>query len=123
MLFVIFVYVAMFNCCNFKSNSYFNWLQPRQKSPKQLKALIDPQTKYPLKLIERHVISHDTRRFRFALPSPEHVLGICYITHSINYQFLLQLCFLILGLPVGQHVYLSARLNDQLVIRPYTPVR
>lgn len=79
---------------------YFNWLQPRQKSPKQLKALIDPQTKYPLKLIERHVISHDTRRFRFALPSPEHVLG----------------------LPVGQHVYLSARLNDQLVIRPYTPV-
>lgn len=26
------------------------------------------------------------------------------------------------GLPVGQHVYLSARVNDQLVIRPYTPV-
>lgn len=26
------------------------------------------------------------------------------------------------GLPVGQHVYLSARINDQLVIRPYTPV-
>lgn len=26
------------------------------------------------------------------------------------------------GLPVGQHVYLSARVNDQLVIRAYTPV-
>nr|CAG4644227.1 EOG090X0BKI [Lepidurus arcticus] len=63
-------------------------------------ALQDPKTKYPLKLIEKHVISHDTRRFRFALPSSEHVLG----------------------LPVGQHVYLSARIGGQLVIRPYTPV-
>jgi hypothetical protein len=56
---------------------YFNWLQPKEKSAKQkeLKTLLDPQTKYPLKLIERHVINHDTRRFRFALPSPQHVLG------------------------------------------------
>nr|CAG4649608.1 EOG090X0BKI [Scapholeberis mucronata] len=77
---------------------YFNWQQP--KSKKQAKALLDPQTKYPMKLIERHVISHDTRRFRFALPSED----------------------MVLGLPVGQHVYLSARINDQLVIRPYTPV-
>nr|CAG4651253.1 EOG090X0BKI [Simocephalus serrulatus] len=80
---------------------YFNWIQPKEKgSKKELKALLDPQTKYPMKLVERHVISHDTRRFRFALPSSQHVLG----------------------LPVGQHVYLSARVNDQLVIRPYTPV-
>jgi cytochrome-b5 reductase len=28
----------------------------------------------------------------------------------------------ILGLPVGQHVYLSARIDGQIVIRPYTPV-
>nr|CAG4652093.1 EOG090X0BKI [Triops cancriformis] len=62
--------------------------------------LVEPQTKYPLKLIEKHIISHDTRRFRFALPSSDHVLG----------------------LPVGQHVYLSARIGGQLVIRPYTPV-
>lgn len=56
---------------------YFNWLQPRDASSKkkQLKALVDPQTKYPLKLVEREVLSHDTRRFRFALPSSEHVLG------------------------------------------------
>ena len=26
------------------------------------------------------------------------------------------------GLPVGQHVYLSARIDGNLVIRPYTPV-
>lgn len=82
---------------------YFNWLHPREKSSRQQqqpRTLLDPQTKYPLKLIERHVISHDTRRFRFALPSPQHVLG----------------------LPVGCHIYLSARINEQLVIRPYTPV-
>ncbi|KAL0625473.1 NADH-cytochrome b5 reductase 3 [Plecturocebus cupreus] len=46
------------------------------------------------------IISHDTRRFRFALPSPQHILG----------------------LPVGQHIYLSARIDGNLVIRPYTPV-
>uniref|UniRef100_A0A8C8XSB6 NADH-cytochrome b5 reductase n=1 Tax=Panthera leo TaxID=9689 RepID=A0A8C8XSB6_PANLE len=46
------------------------------------------------------VINHDTRRFRFALPSPQHILG----------------------LPVGQHIYLSARIDGNLVIRPYTPV-
>lgn len=44
-------------------------------------------------------MSHDTRRFRFELPSPDHVLG----------------------LPVGQHIYLSARIDGSLIIRPYTP--
>ena len=59
------------------SKLYFNWIQPKDKNVKQkeLKALQDPQTKYPMKLIERHIINHDTRRFRFALPSPQHVLG------------------------------------------------
>ncbi|XP_056409121.1 NADH-cytochrome b5 reductase 3-like [Hyla sarda] len=56
--------------------------------------------KYPLRLIDKEVISHDTRRFRFALPSPDHVLG----------------------LPIGQHIYLSARIDGNLVVRPYTPV-
>ncbi|CAJ0953221.1 unnamed protein product [Ranitomeya imitator] len=56
--------------------------------------------KYPLRLIDKEVISHDTRRFRFALPSPEHILG----------------------LPIGQHIYLSARVDGNLVVRPYTPV-
>lgn len=61
--------------------------------------LEDPQVKYPFKLIDKKIISHDTRRFRFALPSDEHILG----------------------LPVGQHIYLTARVNGSLVIRPYTP--
>lgn len=47
----------------------------KKKSVKKLVALVDPDTKYPLPLIEREDISHDTRRFRFGLPSPEHVLG------------------------------------------------
>lgn len=60
----------------------------------------DPNVKYSLKLIDKEIISHDTRRFRFALESPHHVLG----------------------LPIGQHIYLSARINGDLVVRPYTPV-
>lgn len=68
------------------------------KSPP--KALVDPQSKYPLPLIEKEDISHDTRRFRFKLPSDKHVLG----------------------LPIGQHITLSAQINNELVIRSYTPV-
>lgn len=54
-----------------------------------------------LPLIEKESLSHDTRRFRFALPSDKHVLG----------------------LPVGQHI--SLRYTDaegKLVMRSYTPV-
>ncbi|OQR94360.1 NADH-cytochrome b5 reductase [Achlya hypogyna] len=54
-----------------------------------------------LKLIEKESLSPDTRRFRLALPTPEHVLG----------------------LPVGQHI--SLRYTDadgKLVLRSYTPV-
>lgn len=83
-----------------------------------VKFLQNPETKYDVKLIEKEVspwphcincrlltlplqsLSHDTRRFRFALPTNEHILG----------------------LPVGQHIYLNATINGQLVIRPYTPV-
>jgi len=62
-------------------------------------ALQDNQTKYPMKLVEKISLSHDTRLFRFELPSQDHVLG----------------------LPTGQHVHLSAKVNESLVVRPYTP--
>uniref|UniRef100_A0A1B0D3G2 NADH-cytochrome b5 reductase n=1 Tax=Phlebotomus papatasi TaxID=29031 RepID=A0A1B0D3G2_PHLPP len=68
--------------------------------PAKLKTLLDPNEKYLLPLIEKEEISHDTRRFRFGLPSKLHVLG----------------------LPIGQHINLSATINDELVIRAYTPV-
>ncbi|CAK6949998.1 NADH-cytochrome b5 reductase 3 [Scomber scombrus] len=61
--------------------------------------LEDPNIKYALRLIDKQIVSHDTRKFRFALPSPEHILG----------------------LPIGQHIYLSAKIDGKLVVRPYTP--
>uniref|UniRef100_A0A4W5QDK9 NADH-cytochrome b5 reductase n=1 Tax=Hucho hucho TaxID=62062 RepID=A0A4W5QDK9_9TELE len=62
--------------------------------------LEDPNIKYALKLIDKEIISHDTRKFRFALREKDHVLG----------------------LPFGQHIYLSAKPDGVLVVRPYTPV-
>ncbi|NWX26987.1 NB5R3 reductase, partial [Notiomystis cincta] len=70
------------------------------RNPRPAITLKDPEVKYALRLIDKEEVSHDTRRFRFALPSMEHVLG----------------------LPLGQHIYLSARIDGALVVRPYTPV-
>jgi len=67
---------------------------------KVLKTLLDPQVKYSLPLIEKKEISHDTKLFRFGLPTKEHVLG----------------------LPIGQHIHLSATVDGDLTIRSYTPV-
>ncbi|XP_063379757.1 NADH-cytochrome b5 reductase 2 isoform X1 [Cydia fagiglandana] len=75
------------------------WGKKKAKSKNPV-TLVDPNAKYALPLIEREEISHDTRRFRFGLPSKDHVLG----------------------LPIGQHIHLSVKLADDLVIRAYTPV-
>jgi rubredoxin len=62
---------------------------------------LDPSKPVLLKLVAKETISHDTRRFRFALPSDKHALG----------------------LPVGQHVMLSYKdaATGETVSRPYTP--
>ncbi|RLN52040.1 hypothetical protein BBJ28_00018888 [Nothophytophthora sp. Chile5] len=57
-------------------------------------------TKVPLVLISREVVSHDSRIFKFALPAKE----------------------LRLGLPVGNHVFLYAKINGKTVVRAYTPI-
>lgn len=62
--------------------------------------LVDRNTKIPLKLIKRTELNHDTRIFRFGLPSEKHVLG----------------------LPVGKHISLSVKIDGKLVVRSYTPV-
>ncbi|EFO18282.1 diaphorase [Loa loa] len=62
--------------------------------------LVDSEAIYPLALMQKEIVNHDTRRFRFKLPTNEHILG----------------------LPVGQHIHLSAKINGKLVVRPYTPV-
>ncbi|VBB33091.1 unnamed protein product [Acanthocheilonema viteae] len=62
--------------------------------------LVDPEATYPLPLLQKEIINHDTRRFRFKLPTNEHILG----------------------LPIGQHIHLSAKIDGKLVVRPYTPI-
>ncbi|XP_018793223.1 PREDICTED: NADH-cytochrome b5 reductase 2 isoform X1 [Bactrocera latifrons] len=74
--------------------------RPEPNRTARLRTLVDPNDKYQLPLIEKEILSHDTRRFRFGLPSNQHVLG----------------------LPVGQHIHLIATINNELVIRPYTPI-
>jgi cytochrome-b5 reductase len=71
----------------------------QSKRPNVIIALKNPDIKYPFSLVQKENISHDTRRFRFQLPSSKHVLG----------------------LPIGQHIYLTAHVNGELVKRPYTP--
>ncbi|PAV63136.1 hypothetical protein WR25_12393 [Diploscapter pachys] len=80
--------ICPFSMCSFEKNS-----------SKPI-TLVDENTKYALPLMEKKIVSHDTRKFRFKLPSPQHVLG----------------------LPIGQHIYLSAMINGKLVVRPYTPI-
>ncbi|EFN51098.1 hypothetical protein CHLNCDRAFT_141423 [Chlorella variabilis] len=61
---------------------------------------LDPSKWQPLTLVDVKQLSHNTRRFRFALPHQEQVLG----------------------LPLGQHVSLKGTAEDgSEVMRPYTP--
>lgn len=62
--------------------------------------LTDRKVPVPLQLLERHTLTHDTDRFRFSLPSPDHIVG----------------------LPTGQHVHLQTVLNGKKLVRVYTPV-
>jgi len=83
-----------------KGQCPFSACEGKRKKLKGKITLADPEKKYPLKLIERNEISHDTRTFKFALPDDSHILG----------------------LPIGQHIYLSAKIDGKLVVRPYTPI-
>jgi cytochrome-b5 reductase len=74
--------------------------EKKSKGKKGPVTLEDPDKKYSLKLIKKIEVSHDTREFIFALPTNNHILG----------------------LPVGQHIYLSAKVDGKLVVRPYTPI-
>lgn len=56
--------------------------------------------KLPFALRSKTQLSRDSFLLDFALQSPEHVLG----------------------LPTGKHVFLSAKINDEVVLRRYTPI-
>ena len=60
---------------------------------------LDPKKRIAFTLSERIVLSPDSLLLRFALQSPKHILG----------------------LPVGQHMLFSAKINGKLVMRAYTP--
>jgi ferredoxin-NADP reductase len=60
---------------------------------------LDPKKKITVVLQSIEKLSHDTRRFRFALASPQHRFG----------------------LPVGNHVFISAKVDGAPVMRAYTP--
>ena len=60
---------------------------------------LNPRESQQLELSEKIVVSHDTRIFRFKLPSPS----------------------MTLGLPTGMHMTLKAKVNGKPVMRAYTP--
>ncbi|KAJ8423440.1 hypothetical protein Cgig2_015584 [Carnegiea gigantea] len=70
-----------------------------EAAPLKNVTLIDPRERVPCKLIEKVSISHDVRRFRFALPSEDQVLGLA----------------------VGKHLFLCATIDNKLCMRAYTP--
>jgi len=61
---------------------------------------LKPRELQTLPLVEKIIVNHDTRIFRFGLPDPN----------------------MRLGLPTGQHMFLKARYEGKTVMRPYTPI-
>jgi nitrate reductase (NAD(P)H) len=68
---------------------------PEQSAP----VALSPKKRLKFKLVDKQVLSHNVRRFRFALPSQQHKFG----------------------LPVGKHIFLYADVGGELVMRAYTP--
>jgi nitrate reductase (NAD(P)H) len=64
------------------------------------KLALNPKKKTPFRLQNKIVLSRDSILLDFALPTPEHILG----------------------LPTGKHVFLSATINGEMVLRRYTPI-
>jgi len=61
---------------------------------------LNPRESQQLELSEKIVVNHDTRIFRFKLPSPS----------------------MTLGLPTGMHMTLKAKVDGKPVLRAYTPI-
>ena len=60
---------------------------------------LDPKRKLEFPLISRELLSHNVLKLRFGLQSENHAFG----------------------LPVGKHVFVYAKVNDETVMRAYTP--
>jgi len=64
------------------------------------KLALDPKRKKAFVLQNKIVLSHDSFLLDFALPTPQHILG----------------------LPTGKHIFLSGIVNGETVMRRYTPI-
>ncbi|KAL7552554.1 hypothetical protein ACHAWF_015798 [Thalassiosira exigua] len=64
------------------------------------KVALDPKHKRAFVLQKKTVLSRDSFELDFALPTPDHVLG----------------------LPTGKHIFISADVNGEMVMRRYTPI-
>jgi NAD(P)H-flavin reductase/cytochrome b involved in lipid metabolism/truncated hemoglobin YjbI len=69
-------------------------------APVQRPKALNKKKKLAFALIEREEVTRNVRRLRFALQSPEHILG----------------------LPVGQHMFVSAQIDGAMCMRAYTPL-
>ncbi|KAG0244101.1 hypothetical protein B0O80DRAFT_419311 [Mortierella sp. GBAus27b] len=63
------------------------------------KTFLDPKKWQDIALVEKIHLNHNTRLFRFAFGHPDQLLG----------------------LPLGNHVFLRVKTNDSVYIRAYTP--
>jgi len=68
-------------------------------SQKSKKPVLDPQNWQEFPLIKKTIISPNTAAYRFGLPNPDDTLG----------------------LPIGQHISISATINGKDIMRNYTP--
>jgi nitrate reductase (NAD(P)H) len=64
------------------------------------KMALNPRMKRPFRLQNKIVLSKDSFMLDFALPTPQHVLG----------------------LPTGKHMFMSAIIHGETVLRRYTPI-
>jgi len=71
-----------------------------QIDEKGRKLALNPRHKIPFKLRSKIVLSHDSYLLDFELQTPEHILG----------------------LPTGKHMFLSATIDGEMVMRRYTPI-
>ncbi|KAJ9096097.1 hypothetical protein QFC19_007323 [Naganishia cerealis] len=63
---------------------------------------------HPMKLVDKTALSHNTNLYKFDIPRPTgHVKGI----HPEP----------VLGLPIGQHISVSAEIDGKNIVRSYTP--
>jgi len=64
------------------------------------KLALNPKVKTSFRLQKKVVLSRDSFMLDFALPTPQHILG----------------------LPTGKHMFFSAKINGETVVRRYTPI-